>query len=77
MSYKQDVRGFLGWVLRILRENGCGRAEAKNLVRKSGLIEVFQKDRKSASFIMHRDVDDWADEILKARGKRLVHAVEW
>ena len=77
MTYKQDVREFLGWILRILRERGCNRSEAKSLVRESGLVDVLQNDRKSASFVMHRDVDDWCDRILEAEGQQLVHAVEW
>ena len=77
MDYKRDVREFLGWILRILRERGCDRSEAKMLVRKSGLIDVFRNDKKSASFIMHRDVDAWCDDILEAKGRQLVHAVEW
>ena len=71
MTYKQNVREFLGWILRILREHGCDRAEAKSLVRKSGLIDVLTGDPETASYIMHRDVDDWCDRILAKKGKRL------
>lgn len=71
----RDVRDFVHWILKILREeHGYSRVKAKALLKASGILEPFRaRDARMGSYILHRSVDDWVDRILERPHKKIYH----
>ncbi|WP_295159257.1 hypothetical protein [Selenomonas sp. AE3005] len=58
-----EVRRFFGTIMLMLGDRGYSRADRKQMIRNSGLIEKC-RDYDSATYVLHYNVEDWCDYMV-------------